>query len=356
MIRNTGVTNMNSPDAGISVAEKKRLTAGQALSERRVKLGLTIEECAETLKISVTKMKALEADNDAPFSSEIFLRGYLKNYAKLVDLPANDVLYYFESQRQIDSGQSEHEVFADDLMSKKRKVSGLPYIITIAILVIWFLLSNYTELSSVSQNETNIPVTSQENVYNTDNVITENERVPESVASDLLSPEVNNVSAPEAGIRLQTQPIETETENDPLNGSPEAANDVDIIESMNVSQPVLSTNTESTPKIADARQLLSRELNVETSNASLLVQESSLISDLLHFTFLEACWVKVVDATDKTIVSNISQANTELLVEGRSPFSVTLGNINGATLLFNDKTIALVDSPDGRTLRLTVGG
>ncbi|MFT7389464.1 MAG: cytoskeleton protein RodZ [Candidatus Endobugula sp.] len=358
MIRNTGVTNMNSSDVGISVAEKKRLTAGQALSERREKLGLTIEECAETLKISVTKMKALEADNDAPFSSEIFLRGYLKNYAKLVDLPANDVLYYFESQRQIDSGQSEHEVSADDSMSNKRKIGGLPYIITIAILVIWFLLSNYTDLSSVSQNETNIPVTSQENVYNTDNITAESDRVPESVASDLLSSEVNNVRAPEAGIRLQAQPIETEneTESDPVSGSPEAANDVNIMKSMNVSQPELSTNTESTPKIADARQLLSSEINVETSNTSLLVQESSLISDLLHFTFLEACWVKVVDATDKTIVSNISQANTELLVEGRSPFSVTLGNINGTTLLFNDKTIALVDSPDGRTLRLTVGG
>jgi hypothetical protein len=33
-----------------------------------------------------------------------------------------------------------------------------------------------------------------------------------------------------------------------------------------------------------------------------------------------------------------------------------LGNINGATLRLNDKPVDLVNSADGRTLRLTVGG
>ena len=74
---------MNCPDAGALISDNKRLTAGKALSERREKLGLTIEECSEALKISISKMKALEADNDAPFPSDIFLRGYLKNYANL---------------------------------------------------------------------------------------------------------------------------------------------------------------------------------------------------------------------------------------------------------------------------------
>ncbi len=44
-----------------------QLVAGQLLAQQREKLGLTVEECANTLKLSVTKIKALESGDSQPF-------------------------------------------------------------------------------------------------------------------------------------------------------------------------------------------------------------------------------------------------------------------------------------------------
>jgi cytoskeleton protein RodZ len=365
---------MNSPDTDASAVDKKRLTAGQALSERREKLGLSIEECAETLKLSITKMKALEADNDAPFPSDIFLRGYLKNYAKLVDLPASDIMYYFDSQRQTQASQDDSHRM-DETNIKKRKLTGLPYLLAIAIIIAWFVLSNYSDIEGYWHaepaffQEQSAEVGGADLAEDTPKVSVDPSRSSplnsEEIKNELITSESlgvdqsftggienivisvdesSNLDAPKIEQSLPDVKIEID--------SPESSSDAlekqTSINFIDVEQTLLAGEVNNTDVDVFASQNL-----YDGSRSSV---NSSLINDVLYFTFLEICWVEVVDATNKTIVSSIRKADTELLVEGRSPFSIVLGNINGTTLRFNDDAVTLVNSSDGRTLRLTVGG
>jgi len=384
---------MNSHDSGAALTDKKRLTAGQVLAERREKLGLTIEECAETLKLSVSKMKALEADDDTPFSSEIFLRGYLKNYAKLVDLPASDVLYYYDSQRQFVSGGVEGAGSQEGVQPSKKW--WLPYALAAFIIAAWFVLSNDIELEGYLPADTTVlngSIQVEEQLGQSGELLSGSDlgvdidkggsllnKASEEVSNDTQLPEESEPTAKdliepvESLIQLQQEWKDgTTAESLPENSSTSsnihnAASAIDV-----PAQNVINTLIEQeqhgdllNDSVDSSLDDLSEaaEINVSLVNTApeldlpkALTTEASLVNDLLYFTFLEACWVEVIDATNKTIVSSIRKANSELLVEGRSPFSIILGNINGATLRFNDKPIDLANSSDGRTIRLTVGG
>lgn len=400
---------MNSPESSV-LASKKRLTAGQVLSARRVKLGLTIEECAETLKLSISKMKAIEADNDAPFSSEIFLRGYLKNYAKLVDLPADDILYYFDAQRQGEASDTEN---ASQNPTQKRHTKGLPYLLAVVIILTWFFVSNQYDLfvdwktpqslddvGAVEIEEKNTPslILDQQSVIEDSasgfsplsNILLSTSDETNTKSSDLrtqqnddqlngeIQQELNNpVDADgqldrnqlqDNAVSNQPDSVEQDTEANTPSLSPEggvSAPDSGLnIDQENPSSVEVNDNIEplATQLIdrAAADDLSGGDTDSSTVDSSAespsLSAEPSLVKDLLHFTFSQECWVEVIDATNNKIVSSIRKANTELRVEGRSPFSIILGNINGTSLRFNDEAVALVNSADGRTLRLTVGG
>lgn len=350
---------MNNHDSGVTDTENRRITAGKALAERREKLGLTIEECAETLKLSVNKIKALEADNDLPFTSEIFLRGYLKNYAKLVDLPESEVIYYYESQRQPINLQE--EISQKEDLKKSTKKWWLPYFITVLVIVAWFVVSNYVQVgeywqSTFNEVEEQGVNSSLSEPLNASSSSIAFPAIQLGGDDDLATPENNDFVAPLSHSEAETvSPDSSEDSTDSSEApiSPPAVEenlDVSIPLARNQSSISTSTSTE-TPSVNSA---LDNAVVISGENPSISTV-NTLKEDLLYFTFIEPCWVQVIDAKDRTIVSSLRKANSDLLVKGQAPFSIVLGNVNGATLRFNDEPIALANSLDGRTLRLTVG-
>ena len=55
-------------------------------------------------------------------------------------------------------------------------------------------------------------------------------------------------------------------------------------------------------------------------------------------------------------MSSLRLKNTQLEVKGEAPFDIVLGNVVGASMLFNGESVALNSDSPSRTLRLTVGG
>ena len=68
------------------------ISPGEMLAAERKKLGLRQEEVAESLKITASRLKAIEQNNYSDFPSETYTRGYLRNYARLVNLDEKVVI------------------------------------------------------------------------------------------------------------------------------------------------------------------------------------------------------------------------------------------------------------------------
>ena len=84
-------------------AEVPRLGPGATLAKLRIERGLSAEDLALTLNLSLSTFKALEADDLARLPNPIFVRGYLRAYARLLLVPSAPLLAAFE-QRLAEAG------------------------------------------------------------------------------------------------------------------------------------------------------------------------------------------------------------------------------------------------------------
>ena len=57
------------------------LTAGEILRQERLRIGLTENEVAHHLHITMHYVRAIESDNYQKLPNAVFARGYIRNYA-----------------------------------------------------------------------------------------------------------------------------------------------------------------------------------------------------------------------------------------------------------------------------------
>lgn len=79
-----------TPTAAIPVAEVP--LPGAVLAAARVAQGMSLEDVARQLKLSVAQIRALEADDYAQLPPPVFVRGFIRTYARTVKLDAAKLL------------------------------------------------------------------------------------------------------------------------------------------------------------------------------------------------------------------------------------------------------------------------
>src|SRR5450631_1357557 len=69
-----------------------QLGPGAQLRAAREAAGMSIDDVAQQLKLAPRQVKALEDENFAELPGRTFSRGFLRNYARLLNLDANDLV------------------------------------------------------------------------------------------------------------------------------------------------------------------------------------------------------------------------------------------------------------------------
>ncbi len=65
---------------------------GARLRAKRESMGLSVEQVAEKLRLDVRYIRALEQDNHTDIAAPVFVRGYLRSYAVLLQLHADAIV------------------------------------------------------------------------------------------------------------------------------------------------------------------------------------------------------------------------------------------------------------------------
>ena len=87
-------------------------TIGDRLKEKRLTLGLSIEKVSSELKIRPEFIKALERNDFTVFASDIYAKGFIKNYSKYLELDSENFT----------------AVYRRDIQGKKLNVNKSPQI------------------------------------------------------------------------------------------------------------------------------------------------------------------------------------------------------------------------------------
>lgn len=70
-------------------------TVGDILKQAREDKHITLEQASEITKIRLAYLKALEEGDYDKLPSEVYVRGFLRNYAEFLELPVEDVFAFF---------------------------------------------------------------------------------------------------------------------------------------------------------------------------------------------------------------------------------------------------------------------
>ena len=83
---------------GSTSAGNDRLSIGARLAAARKKCELDIGVVANELNLDASTIAALENDDTAALPAAIFVKGYLRNYARLVGLPEDEMVGDYAAQ------------------------------------------------------------------------------------------------------------------------------------------------------------------------------------------------------------------------------------------------------------------
>lgn len=76
-------------------------SVGQFLREKREERRMSVAEIARATRVPVSSVERIESDQFDELPAEVFVRGFLKSYARAVGVSEDDVLARYTSSRRV---------------------------------------------------------------------------------------------------------------------------------------------------------------------------------------------------------------------------------------------------------------
>ena len=300
-------TQQDSQTPSVNSAAEQPLSVGQALREAREQLGLSVNDVANRIKFATRQIEALEAGDYAQLPEAAFVRGFVRSYARLLELdPAHLVSGLPSSHTKTSSVQEVKSVeipLPSAFSTRRHNIILLSAGLAIALSVAIFMRL-HDRAPEVAE-----PVT-QANVQSLElpSVTTESATVQLPEQSQL------SASAPQQTVAAVPLP------------APQQA----VRTAPAPQQSVLSVPA---PTVIAVPAPVSEQPKV---NAQTNASEHALRLELT-----ENAWVEVTDGNDKILISKMHRAGSLVRVTGKAPLLVTIGNAHAVRLFDNGKNINL---------------
>ncbi|NOX92610.1 MAG: helix-turn-helix domain-containing protein [Gammaproteobacteria bacterium] len=298
------------------------LQPGDRLRLARESRDLSIEDVATRLKLDVGKISALEQGDIAGFAAPVFAAGYLRAYARLLELSEAEVLADFDEltsmQEQVidpaptgnnetcgkmTSGISSQFSLRDKSSGNHLGKAGLASVFIVGLVYFLWPVNEGEQTDAVS-SKINTRLTEQavEMAVPSLEVVTE-EKVGDTQATEIQSPVAEHVV--ETG---QSEWVSPEMPAEPV---------------------------------------VVPEVETETLAAGL--------SSELVLIFNSDSWAEVQDAQGQRLVYHLGKSGTRSVVKGIAPFMVQLGYVQGVDILYNGVPYDLSKYANRRSVRLRIG-
>src|SRR5581483_359614 len=109
-------------------------SAGATLRAAREKAGLRLDEVAVRTKIPLHVLEAIEHDDTAKLGQPVYVRGYLRKYAKAMDLQETQVVTAFDARAMAPPPEASR--LADEQVVDKGGSSGKPLLWLLVVIIV----------------------------------------------------------------------------------------------------------------------------------------------------------------------------------------------------------------------------
>ncbi|GGC78196.1 RodZ domain-containing protein [Marinobacter halophilus] len=296
---------------------------GEQLRLGRERLGLDLSAIADEQHLRPSVIQAIESGDYSKIDSELFLKGYVRAYARQVGLDADAVIAELDRELEPGRQQKELEYQANPLVSielKKRRKRQLA-----KLLVVLVILAAAAYLIAAYLAERDVGV----------DPATEG-------SSQMAAPQENLMSSADSEQGAETpEALVQEPEPVPFDEAAEPLNET--AESLNV--PADPMPAEAVPE-----DLPPDQVPVVTQLTEPALQEPEVlpVSDVtqarLQMSFSDDCWIQVTDAEGNRLASSLRRSGDQLDVAGEAPFRVVIGAVSAVeSIRFQGETLNVGD-------------
>ncbi len=378
--------------SGEDMDQVKALTVSDQLRQAREAAGLTQAAVADALFLTVTYIRYMDAGEFERLPKQAFVRGYLRSYARVVGLDGGLLVQLYDEEFR----ETLAEMPADVSVSVQENRFSGPVVLTgliglgivlILVLLVWLLIPDDDNASAmkpappaparVNQSSGSTPDSVRALVGSSALTDPSFEASPvEAVAIDKALGEklsAGSAAAPaprpdwvadfDRSTPVTVAPVErpiTVSENvvlGTLNGEAGLLADVeDVIQAESTLTDLGAAdgvnNSRRPGRLSDEQDVqfnldvgggISGRVNIRRENRDdgrqILVDAGG--SDELKATLIGECWIEVADSQNELIYGDLNRAGDVLLLTGRAPLTVLLGNAPMASIEFNGRLVDL---------------
>ena len=266
---------------------------GLILRDARESQSLTENDIALALNLPIYVITSIEADRAVGTRSSVFMRGYIRSYARLMDLDGDPLVDLYDEKNSVKVGLSLSTVGSGNMGTlgsvgaEKHGARQIKWILSLTPLLIILMIGLWAGRNFVEEST-------------------------DSTLEEFDSKEVVNIEEKEK--------------------SPSQTNDLNKVNlSIFPKEKVITV-----PEHRDNKG----SIDIQSSMHGLKSNEL-IASDTLLFSFGEDCWVEVQDGNGELIYGDLSRAGSTLEVSGIPPLRVLLGYAHGVSLMHNGSRVAL---------------
>ncbi|MGM8226249.1 helix-turn-helix domain-containing protein [Cellvibrio sp. ARAG 10.3] len=284
------------------------VTPGTMLAQARERAGITQEQVARELHITVTKVKSIESDDYLRLNTDTFIRGYLRAYANFLKLDSAPIIAAYQ-QHAASQGLVTEPQYPISKEAPTKKIWVFVSLLILLLAGLWLI-----------------------SVWFFDNQVERPLVVPPAVVPSTVVPQT---SVPGISVQSMTAPAEPGEE-------PATATDAEPVNAEGADAVQTTTPEESAGEGVPQEQ---------TSG----VTPTERTLDRLELSFAEECWLEVSDAQGDVLATELQRPGSSVSLLGVAPFSVKLGNATAARVMLNGDEVAINPSTGTKVMTISVG-
>lgn len=313
---------------------------GQILADARKQAEKSIDEIAHALHVSPQVIDRLERDDYAQLPPTIFVRGYLRTFAKEVGLDPKEILARHTALTGSDGTTPDEPL-------KKLGINGktswlTPYIPmlfwgTLALLIVIMIVLIGSFWGDAIIQGIKSPF----------------------VRESTTSISIDGSAPPLARHGEVALPLPASSSSEPLSVNDESNSDSSL-----PSSPSRSSETESKaegvssgslPTLATGATGLTDATHSDApsqTNSNEAPQKA--LSSTLVLRFNERSWIRVIDANGKRLIAGEVPRSEVRTLAGTPPYRVRIGNASGVTVEHNGQSVAFTPQASGNVAEFTI--
>jgi cytoskeleton protein RodZ len=313
---------------------------GAVLQAARNEKKLSQQDVSDSLRYSVKQIDALERDAFDLLPDAMITRGFIRNYARLLEIDAAPLLDIY---RQLSPTQTPNHLGVNASMQPVQLTKdNKPWLVYIlgSILVLFFLLAWFVYLEYLPE-QFKLP----ENEAQQSTTSTTDQPVDAQHSLEMPLPEV---ALPAAERQSDDAPLAAEdatmtsqtVEGQQSQPTPQVNMQSQQVTPLPIAEPIIPAKSESAIKSES-------QVKVESKASALTAKKVSM-------AVTEETWVRVSDKTGQILYESTLNAGDTQLLSFQPPFNVIIGNAKAATVNVSGQAVDLAGYTRNNIARISL--